>query len=64
MDAKNQLSKDADAEKGGFVGVGMMHLPLRRKWIVSDVLKIVLCFAILAYGHSLACCCYLFGFCC
>ena len=53
MDAENQPRGDADAEKRGFVRSGRMPLPLRRKYVVSDVLKIVLCFAILAYGHCL-----------
>jgi hypothetical protein len=53
MDAEGQPRSDADAEKRGFVRAGKMPLPLRRKHVVSDVLKIVLCFAILAYGNSL-----------
>ena len=53
MDAENQLRQGGDAEKGGFVHAGKMPLPLRRNYIVSDVLKILLCFAILAYGNCL-----------
>jgi hypothetical protein len=53
MDAKNQPYQGADNEKRGFVRAGKVPLPLRRKYVVSDVLKIVLCLAILAYGHSL-----------
>jgi hypothetical protein len=55
MDAENQQSSrdDADDEKRGFVRAGKMPLPLRRSHIVSDGLKIMLCFAILAYVYSL-----------
>jgi hypothetical protein len=53
MDAEGQPRSVADAEKGGFVRAGKMPLPLRRKYVFSDVLKIMLCFAILAYGNSL-----------
>jgi hypothetical protein len=53
MDAENQSRGDADAEKHEFVRAGRLPLPLRRRYVLSDGLKIVLCFAILAYGHYL-----------
>lgn len=55
MDAeKQQPSRGADDEKRGFVYAGKIPLPLRRRYVVSDVLKMVLCFAILAYVHCLS----------
>jgi hypothetical protein len=63
MDAENQRCSDVDAKKRGFVRAGKMPLPLRRKVIVPDGLKIVLCFAIFAYGHCSLPAAF-FGLCC
>lgn len=51
MDVENQRRSDVDVGKRGFVRAGKMPLPLRRRLAVPDGLKILLCFAVFAYGH-------------
>ena len=53
MDAEDQQSsrEDADDEKCGFVRAERMCLPLRKRHVVSDILKMVLSLAILAYVY-------------
>jgi hypothetical protein len=58
MDTENQPCQEADTDskRSEFIYAGKVPLPLRRKHVVSDILKMVLCLAILVYDHCCTLC--------
>lgn len=53
MDTENQLLPNDRSGKDGFVRAWKVPLPLRRNHVLSDMLTVALCLAVLAYSSML-----------